>query len=751
MIDSDVEMIGAKNLPNAVGRLLGPADPAHPVPGRRAGEEARDSTYRGAPPAGEPGGHGFEGWRGAEAPGRMTTSAGIPTERQPLHVLLIENDPADAELVQAELRRAGFEIVADVVQEFREFEAKLDDESYDMVLADYNLPGWNGLEALAGLRQRGHDVPFILVSGALGEEVAVECVKQGAWDYVLKDRLGRLPLAVRRALDEKRWIAGRSRAEREIRRLNEELERRVAERTAQLEAANRDLKLEIAERERAQAEQERLLRQAEAIEARFRGLLESAPDPIVIMNPGGRIVLVNRRTEDVFGYQRDELLGKPVERLVPERLRTRYREELSQYWSRPHKRLLGSSGAELFAQRRDGSEFAVEIGLSPLESQAETLAISIIHDVTRRKQSEEALRLEKEFSENLINSSFEGILAFDRQYRYTLWNPGMERMSGLDKSQVLGQSALEVFPFLGDSGGQLLSSVLEGKSATIRDRPYRAGGSDRDRYFEGSLSPMQGRQGEIVGGLAIIRDITERHAVEAMKDEFISVVSHELRTPLTSIRGALGLLAGDRLAHAPQASRRMLEIAVANTDRLVRLINDILDLERMASGRVTMAKRSCDAGELMIQATELMRPMAETAGVTLSVKPQTVELWADPDRILQTLTNLLSNAIKFSPPSSTVRLDAAPENDEIIFRVEDQGRGIPPDKLESIFGRFQQVDASDSRKGGTGLGLAICRSIVRQHGGRIWVESALGQGSQFFFTLPLRHETARPAADQTHG
>src|SRR5262249_46179866 len=156
---------------------------------------------------------------------------------------------------------------------------------------------------------------------------------------------------------------------------------------------------------------------------------------------------------------------------------------------------------------------------------------------------------------------------------------------------------------------------------------------------------------------------------------------------------------------------------------------------------VTMQRQHCNAATVLTQATDEMRGMAEKAGITLIVTPQPLQLWVDPDRIVQTLTNLVSNAIKFSPAGGTVWISVAPHGEEAVFTVRDQGRGIPADKRESIFERFQQVDASDSRKkGGTGLGLAICRSIVQQHGGRIWVESTLGQGSTFYFTLPARQE-----------
>lgn len=244
-------------------------------------------------------------------------------------------------------------------------------------------------------------------------------------------------------------------------------------------------------------------------------------------------------------------------------------------------------------------------------------------------------------------------------------------------------------------------------------------------------------------------DLAERQRMERIKNEFVSVVSHELRTPLTAIHGALGLLAGGVYGPLPEQGQRMLDIASANTERLVRLINDILDMERMESGEVALAPAAVPAGGLLQHAADALRPMAEEAGVALVVEPPGahVRVWADEDRIAQTLQNLLSNAIKFSPAGATVTLAAAPLAGQVRFTVRDQGRGIPPDQLDSVFGRFQQVDASDSRdKGGTGLGLAICRAIVVQHGGTIHAESTLGEGATFVFTLPAAPAPA-PAPD----
>ena len=247
-------------------------------------------------------------------------------------------------------------------------------------------------------------------------------------------------------------------------------------------------------------------------------------------------------------------------------------------------------------------------------------------------------------------------------------------------------------------------------------------------------------EAKAVGVVVAFTDTTERRALDRMKDEFISTVSHELRTPLTSIRGALGLLSGGALATRPEKGKQMLDIAISNTDRLVRLVNDILDLERISSGKAELHPTMCSAEDLLRRAAGMQQSITPKPTTRIFFSAQGVSVWADSDRILQALSNLISNAIKFSQPGGEIHLRCRRiDREEAEIQVRDQGRGIPEDKLESIFERFHQVDASDSRTmGGTGLGLAICRSIVSQHGGRIWATSTVGQGSTFHFTLPTR-------------
>lgn len=363
-----------------------------------------------------------------------------------------------------------------------------------------------------------------------------------------------------------------------------------------------------------------------------------------------------------------------------------------------------------------------------------TLSAQIAQSIERGRVRESLERVNRQM-ELILNSAGDGICGLDELGRVTFANPAAARLTGYHALELLGA-------YLHDL---VHPNTRHARSdcPLAHSRPL----SDRDELFarkDGTTFPAElvmtpiREHGRHIGNVVSFRDITAYKEVERLKDEFVSVVSHELRTPLTSIRGSLGLLAGGALGALSPKAQRMVDIAVNNTDRLVRLINDILDIERMESGTVSLNVVDGQAAGVMSQALDIVKPLAEKARVKLDGTPLESPLRADPDRVVQTLVNLLSNAVKFSSEGQTVSLSARIVGGEIEFTVADQGRGIPADKLDSIFGRFQQVDASDARvKGGTGLGLAICKSIVEQHGGRIWVESELGRGSQFRFTLPI--------------
>lgn len=364
------------------------------------------------------------------------------------------------------------------------------------------------------------------------------------------------------------------------------------------------------------------------------------------------------------------------------------------------------------------------------------------NEIIERQQIEATLRESERRWRSLLEDVQLVVVGLDRRGNVEYVNPFFLEVTGYTQAEVLGKNWFE--NFLPLSQQQNINTVFWEFVEQNFHRYYQnplVTKSGEERCIAWNNSILQDAGGKVVGTLSIGEDISHRQAVERIKNEFISVVSHELRTPLTSIRGSLGLLATGIYDNHPQKARRMIEIAATDSDRLVRLINDILDLERLESGRIALAKQVCDAAELMQQAAQTVQAIALEAEVTIDVSPLSVPVWADPDPIIQTFINLLGNAIEFSPRGSTIWLTVQATNRNVLFAVKDRGRGIPTDKLEAIFERFYQVDASDSRKkGGTGLGLAICRSIVEQHGGRIWAESILDRGSTFCFTLPMPAE-----------
>jgi PAS domain S-box-containing protein len=405
-------------------------------------------------------------------------------------------------------------------------------------------------------------------------------------------------------------------------------------------------------------------------------------------------------------------------------------------------------------------QLADQIGIALSQSQ-------LLEAEIQQRQALERSQAELRAISTALESAVEGISQLDAQGRYIYVNQAYAAMVGYQPEEMIGLAwPLTVHPEDQEKLQWAYQTMLNQGRVEVEARGVRQDGSTFDKQLV--MVSAYNQQQQFTGHYCFMKDISDRREIERLKDEFISIVSHELRTPLTSVSGALDLLASGILRSEPEEAQRMLTIAANNTDRLVRMINDILDIERIESGKVTMTKQTCDAAQLMSQAVEELEELADRATVTLSMTPCHTRFWVDPDRILQVLTNLISNAIKFSPAGATVWVTAELQGGEaeniaegrtrdatqIRFQIRDQGRGIPADKLESIFGRFQQVDASDSRqRGGTGLGLAICRTIVQQHGGQIWAESQLGVGSSFFFTLPCLWEPQpeAPVVSDTSG
>lgn len=393
------------------------------------------------------------------------------------------------------------------------------------------------------------------------------------------------------------------------------------------------------------------------------------------------------------------------------------------------------------SNRADGTEMVVHSrGEIVQEPGAPRVIVGTLLDITEQHAALAAVQQSQELTRRILASAGEAYVQFDAEGLVNEWNVQAEETFGWPRAEALGRPLVSLVR--GQEDRRSLQRLLglhrgsdeAGKPTERFEHPmhHRSG-----REFPAEVTAWTTDDGAQRVFSCTIRDVSERHAAERVKDEFISVVGHELRTPLTSIHGALGLLRAGLLGELNPRGQQMVDIAAHNTDRLVRLINDILDIERLNSGEVALELQSCDVAVLAERSMEVMRSMADGAGVRLTLDARPAVHSVDPDRIEQTMTNLLSNAIKFSPAGAEVRLLVRAEAAGLSIQVRDQGRGIPAEDLERIFDRFQQVDGSDAReKGGTGLGLAICRTIAEQHGGRIWAESGPAGGATLTLTLP---------------
>lgn len=616
----------------------------------------------------------------------------------PLRVLILEDRPADCDLMLHELRRGGFDPVWHHVETEQDYLARLD-PTLDVILADYALPGFDAVRALRHLKAQGLDIPFIVISGTIGDEQAAAVMKEGATDYVLKDRMARLGHAVASALEGHRQHQALRGAEASHRSLFEgmpmglfrttpagEIVDANAAMVQMLGYPDRDALLAVnvatlyvdpAERNHLLAmleEQgsvhgfERQLRRRDgriiwgrtsvravrdtedrtlylegSIEdvterrqteealrrsgANLRGLLDAAADAVVGIDNRGQIVLVNAQTEELFGYRRDELLGQPVEILLPDRLRDTHLLHRNDYHAAPRARAMGA-GLDLFGRRKDGSEVPVEISLSPHETDEGIFVTSVIRDVTRRKETEEALRQ----SEKLVT----------------------------------------------------MGSLLAG-------------------------------------------------------------VAHELNNPLSVVLGYANLLAqGDQ----GRAVERIAKIK-SSAERCARIVKNFLALARQHPPErdvVGLAKIVHEAIELLVYQLRV-----DDVAVTLDFAPDLPVLWADPHQLHQVFINLITNAHQAmahaAPPRQlTITARHDPPRATVTIDIADTGPGMPLEVRSRIFEPFYTTKPPGQ---GTGLGLALCQGIIMDHGGTIAVETAPGRGTVFRIELPVKPPPAAVTAEPT--
>jgi PAS domain S-box-containing protein len=506
------------------------------------------------------------------------------------------------------------------------------------------------------------------------------------------------------------------------------------------------LQREITQRTRA----EEALR---ASEVKFRGILESAPDAMVIADAQGRIVLVNAETERLFGYRRDELAGQPVEILVPERFRGRHPQHRQKYTAHPRTRSI-REGLELCGLRKDATEFPVEISLSPIETSEGTLISSAIRDVSERKRAEEALRSSEESLRMAVEAAEMGTWFWDIQQDEISWSEKFRTLFGLTSHAKLTYNAIlqVIHP---DDRQRLDRSVKNTLELGMPyDIEYRAVWPDSSVHWIAAKGRAhRSPEGVAVDMQGIVMDVTERkEAQEAQKrdearerrsvelkrsnddlQQFAYIAAHDLQEPLRMVASYTQLLAKRYKGRLDSDADEFIGYAVGGAHRMQLLIGDLLAYCRVGTNGKELCETSSEAA-LEQALLNLQGVIQESSGVvTHDALPSVV---ADDAQLVQLFQNIVGNAIKYrSAELPRVHVSAKKNNgNEWIFSIRDNGLGIDPQYFDKIFVMFQRLHGREEFSG-TGIGLAVCKRITERHGGRIWIESKPGKGSTFYFAL----------------
>jgi PAS domain S-box-containing protein len=551
--------------------------------------------------------------------------------------------------------------------------------------------------------------------------------------------------------------ASRRRAVEALAAAGVELDKRVRERTAELATANDALRGEIERRNQS--------------ERNFRGLIDAAPDAILVIDTDGRVLRMNDEAERMFGYTRDALIGRDIETIIPERFRGAHRSKRERFGRNPATTTIAG---ELAGRRADGSEFPVEIRVSLLDAQGQRSIVGIVRDVTDRNRAQQV-------QQRLVHELGE------RVKELTALHSAGRLLNGLGSPDEALPRIVNLLPaawqYPDITGARITSGNIDVRTELFQPTSWiqradfttsggRTGAIEivyREPRPEADEGPFLAEERSLILSLAgMLRAYFERVEAEedrvslagaevarlqaleanAAKDQFLATLSHELRSPLNVMLGWTQMLRSGQVS--VNGAARGLDILDRNVRLQAKLIEDLLDVSRIITGKLRIEKRRVDLATIVDAAVDAARPIAHAkkVGLAAAIEPA-LFLQADPQRLQQVVSNLLTNALKFTPEDGSIDVRVEHIGDSAQIVVRDSGIGIAPDLLPRMFDRFQQGDTSTTRThGGLGLGLAIVKHLVEQHGGQVAAASGgAGQGSTFTVTLPLLTDvTVTPSA-----
>jgi PAS domain S-box-containing protein len=644
-----------------------------------------------------------------------------------IRILYLEDSLVDVELARAILKKDGLKYEMTVVDTCEDYVAALEAGGHILILADYQLPSFDGMTALEIAREMSPDLPFIFVSGTMGEEIATESLKHGATDYVLKERLARLPGSIRRALveaEERRRLRG------------------------------------------AEAEREKLLEELSVQHRQLTEVLRQMPAGVIIAEaPSCKLIMGNEQMAQIW---RQEI--PPSTNLEEFKAGRGFHPEGRPYqpqeWPLARSIMAGEmvTNEEVEILRGDGTRGAVSINSAPIRDGEGRIVAGVVtfFDITERKQVERRLREQAE----MLDLAHDAIFAWELDGAISYWNRAAEEIYGYAREEAVGRVSHDLLETeaVDDMDALLYSLRLSGRwQGELRHRTK----DGREIVVESRMTLLERNGHKLV--LETNRDITERKRAERererllesenaarreaehanhAKDEFLALLSHELRTPLTPMLGWVRILR--RRQVRPEDYDSALEKIERSVESEIKLVNDLLDVSRIITGKMTLSLQTLDFSGIVRAAVEMARSSAEAKGIDLVVETGGDEalVSGDPDRLQQVVLNLVSNAIKFTPPGGRVEARLARAGAHLELIVKDNGQGISPEFLPHVFERFRQADSSVARvHGGLGLGLSITSRLVELHHGSIHAESeGEGRGSTFIVKLPPAVSHCEPAA-----
>ncbi len=613
---------------------------------------------------------------------------------------------------------------------------------HDVYIIDYRLGGQSGLDLIRQCRATRQDQVFILLTGVDDRKIDLAATEAGAADYHVKSDLtsSRLERSIRFALS-----------------MNAQ-KRELVKTTLALEAATAEAQAEsrkhLALACELEATQDRLrlaLDIAKESEAEKRLVLDALPIAIAYIDKDERYVLVNKLASEWYAMPEAELIGRKIEDV--------HRQGYENLKPIIQAVLAGQTTvSESSITYPDGVTRDVKIYTAPNVGPDGTVLgwYGVTEDISARIQAEKSLSEKASVLETMTKTIPDGLLVFDRELNLAAWNNQIFSVLGLSSDTILGAV---------NPGKVMRSRVANlGGFGDVRTDDHIALGDDFAFSKDGVQFEKELNNGTWIeyrgfpidsgeGWVATFRDISERRKLEALKNEFVTTVSHELRTPLTSIFGSLGLARNQTAERLLKDPGQLLDIAYRNCERLVELVNDILDMEKIEAGETEYALTPIDVRDLVFDAIELNTAYGAQLGINFETAETIPDLTVSGNYqgLLQVLANLLSNAAKYSPERGRVVISVERDDEVAVISVRDWGAGISDEYHELIFQKFAKIDAANTAPvPGTGLGLSICQAIIEQHNGEIGVESAPGDGSTFYIKVPL---TSSAAESQTamHG